>query len=168
VWDKVEEAQAKLSASARADVKAPQSASSLQLTLENEKVQEKAEAYVRRLSSAVEGKPDVLGYVLSVNGKFSGADVYSSRALFRKLWPRLLKSAALEAVAELPSYEKVAAVSVDSIRAAFADMEKGQESEREVTKRTRMIKREGERGIFFETRDVAQGGAWIHRNYLAK
>jgi hypothetical protein len=47
-------------------------------------------------------------------------------------------------------------------------IEKGEESAIEITKRTKMIKREGEQGIFFETRDAEQGGAWIHRNYLAR
>lgn len=167
VWDEVAQAQAKLSASTRAEVKAAQSASSLQLTLENDKVRENAEQYVKKLSSIIGEEPDVLGYVFAVNGKFSSADIYSSRELFRKLWPRLLESAAVEAVAELPSDRKHATVSLDAIRSSFMGIEKGKESAIEVTKRTKFIKREGEQGVFFETRDAEQGGAWIHRNYLA-
>jgi hypothetical protein len=59
-------------------------------------------------------------------------------------------------------------VSADSVTTFLADAERGRESEREVTGRTKMVKREGEKGIFFETRDMARGGAWVHRNYLAK
>ena len=168
VWDGVEQAQAKLSASTRTEVKAAQSASSLQLTLENDKVRENAEQYVKKLSSIIDGKSDVLGYVFAVNGKFSSADVYSSTALFRKLWPRLLESAAVEAVAESSSDGKPATASLDTIRTSFMEMEKGKESAIEVTKRTKMSKREGEQGVFFETRDAEQGGAWIHRNYLSR
>jgi len=98
----------------------------------------------------------------------SSADVYSSGELFRKFWPRLLKAAAVEAVAELPSEDKSVTASLDSVKASVDDMERGRPSETEVTERTRMIKREGDKGVFFETRDMRQGGAWVHRNYLAR
>ncbi|HWS99712.1 MAG TPA: DUF6569 family protein [Pyrinomonadaceae bacterium] len=55
VWDQVEQSQEKLSASASADVRAPASRSSLQLTLENDKVRESADQYVRKLSPVIGG-----------------------------------------------------------------------------------------------------------------
>jgi hypothetical protein len=170
VWQKVGEAQHKLSASTEVSVQSPVSESSLQLSLENAKVRARAGRYIRALSDVVEGKPDVIGYAFAVNGRVSSADVYASGALFRKLWPKLLKASAVEAVAEMPSYDRKAAapVSADSFKELFADAERGSEEAQEVTKRTHMLKREGERGIFFETRDMAHNGAWVHRNYLAK
>lgn len=168
VWGGVAQAQAKLSASTNANVQSDLSASSLQLSLENEKVRESADGYVKALSGVIEGKPDAVGYVFTINGKASSADVYSSGVLFRKLWPRLLKASSVEAVAEVPTYDKTAAASTPSVTDLFADAERGRETQREVTKRTKMVKREGERGVFFETRDMAHGGVWIHRNYLAK
>lgn len=170
VWQRVDEAQAKLSASTNVSVQSPDSESSLQLSLENAKVKAQAGRYIRALSKIVEGKSDVIGYAFAVNGRVSSADVYASGALFRKLWPKLLKASAVEALAEMPSYDKtaVASVSADTLRELFADAEQGSEETQEVTKRTHMLKREGERGIFFETRDMAHNGAWVHRNYLAK
>lgn len=168
VWDEVGQAQAKLSASTNADVRSGVSASSLQLSLENEKVRERAGGYVKALSAVVGGKPDAVGYVFTVNGRLSSADVYSSGALFRKLWLRLLEASAVEAVAELPTYDGAAAGAAHSVEDFLADAARGRETEREVTKRTMVVKREGERAIFFETRDMARGGAWVHRNYLAK
>jgi len=38
----------------------------------------------------------------------------------------------------------------------------------DVTTRTRMLKRDAEKSVFFETRDMDHGGAWIHRSYLTK
>ena len=169
VWGEVSRAQAKLSASASANVQSVLSASSYQLSLENEKVREGADRYVKALSGIVEGKADVIGYAFAVNGRVSSADVYSSGALFRKLWPRLLKASAVEAFAELPTYDKAAAAAeAAAVRDFLAGAERGRETVREVTARTRMLKREGEAGAFFETRDMAQGGAWVHRNYLSK
>jgi hypothetical protein len=168
VWGEVATAQRKLSASTNGDVRSEASASSLQLSLENEKVRESADGYVKKLSAIVEGKPDVIGYVFAVNGRVSSADAYASGELFVKLWPKLLRASAVEAVAELSAYEKTATASMDSIRSFIADAESGRVSEREVTKRTKMIEREGGKVVFFETRDMAQAGAWVHRNYLAK
>lgn len=169
VWNRVSEAQTKLSTTTSANVRAANSASSYQLTLENEEVQKRAESYLRKLSSIIEGQPDVIGFVFAVNGKASSADVYGSGALFGKFWPKLLKSSAIEAVTELGAWDKSAPeVQIDSIKAFIEDAEKGRESEREVSNRTRMIKREGEKGIFFETRDMARGGIWVHKNYIAR
>ena len=168
VWGEVARAQEKLSASTNANVRSGMSASSLQLSLENESVRESAEGYVKALSRVAEGKADVVGFAFAVNSRVSSADVYPSGVLFRKLWPRLLKASAVEAVAELPTFDKASgAASADAFREFLADAERGRETEREVTKRTRMFKREGERGVFFETRDMAHDGAWVHRNYLA-
>lgn len=168
VWAKVDEAQNKLSASTNADVRARASESSLQLTLENERVRKDADAYIKTLSAIVEGKQDVIGCAFAVNGRVSSADVYASGALFQKLWTKLLKASAVEAVAESPTYDGAATAEADDVASVFADAESGRETLREVTTRTRMFKREGERVIFFETRDMERGGAWLHRNYLAR
>jgi len=168
VWKGVGEAQSKLSQSVDSDVRSPASRSSLQLALENKKVQESTAAYVAKLSSIVEGKSDVIGYVFAINDKISSADLYYSNGLFRKFWPKLLKTTAIEAVAERPLNEKSATVSAEAIKAFFAGAERGEESTSNVTERTQMIKRESEKSLFFETRDLAQKGIWVHRSYLAK
>ncbi len=168
VWDEVAVAQRSLSRSVNDDVAGVASRSSLQLTIENEKVQESAAAYTKKLSSIVEEKSDVIGYVFAINGKLNSADVYASGALFKRFWPKLLRTTAIEAVAERHGSEKTETVSADAIQDFLADAERGQESTNEVTERTHMIKRENEKNLFFETRDMAQAGAWVHRSYLLK
>jgi ARG/rhodanese/phosphatase superfamily protein len=168
VWDEINVAQRSLSRSINAPVAGVASPSSLQLTIENEKVQGFAAAYTKKLSSIVDGKSDLIGYVFAINNKLNSADVYSSGALFKRFWPKLLRTTAIEAVAERHGSEKTDAVSADSINEFLADAERGQESTTDVTERTHMIKRESDKGLFFETRDMAQAGAWVHRSYLAK
>ena len=168
VWKEVSEAQAKLSRSVNADVRSGLSRSSLQLALENEKVQESTAAYISKLSSIVEGMNDVIGYVFAINDKINSADLYSSHELFKRFWPKLLKTTAIEAVAERPSGEKGEPVSAEAMKAFFDGAEQGQESTSNVTDRYQMVKREGEKGLFFETRDSSQKGVWLHRSYLAK
>src|SRR5690349_11743390 len=38
----------------------------------------------------------------------------------------------------------------------------------EVNPRTLSVKREAEEGLFLETRDIPDNGAWIHRSYLKR
>jgi hypothetical protein len=44
------------------------------------------------------GEPDVIGAAFAIDGKLVGADVYGSHALFAKVWPKLLRAYATEAI----------------------------------------------------------------------
>lgn len=198
VWEKVAESQSKLSrnvmiASAKSvpgsisgggsgvagyappatppaaiDVTSAASRSSLQLTLENNVVKETADEYTKALSSAIAGKNDVIGYAFAINGGINSADVYSSHALFVKLWPKLLKASALEAIAEFDKAGKSEEVTTDSVQAFLAEAEAGAAEKKQVTQRVAMEKRESDKHLFFETRDRKKGEQWLHRNYLKK
>jgi hypothetical protein len=168
VWDKVSEAQAKLSVNAEVTVTSNASSSSLQLSLENKKVKEMTDGYVRKLSGIIDDKSDVIGYAFAINGRVNSADVYGSSALFRKLWPKLLKASAVEAITELKKGAKFEAVRAETVKAFFAEAEKGKASDNEVTARVRMVTRETENNVLFETRDEKQKDAWLHRSYVMK
>ena len=167
VWESVTVAQDKLSENVGSRVNSTVSASSLQLALENQRVQETADGYIRALSKIVNTSDDVIGYVFAINGKVNSADVYASNALFKKLWPKLLKANAIEAIAKLQK-EKFVPASVESVRGFLSEAEKARASEKEVTARVKLLTREDDNNIFFETRDSAQQGAWVHRNYIRK
>ena len=168
VWDKVAKAQTKLSANVGASVNAPISTSSLQLTLENRQVQETTAAYISALSRIADGRPDVIGYAFAINGKINSADVYGANALFRKLWPSLLKASAVEAIAELQRGRKFDAVAPADVAAFLDDAEAGAATTKDVTKRVQMITRESKTNILFETRDRNAAGLWLHRSYVKK
>jgi hypothetical protein len=193
VWAKVAESQDKLGRNARVaaspivvagaaagggvaayipppalDVTSTASRSSLQLTLENKVVKETADEYIKALSSAIAGKADVIGYAFAINGSINSADVYSSHALFAKLWPKLLKSSAVEAIAEFDQAGKAEAVSVEAVQAFLTEAETGSAEQKQITPRVALEKRESEKNLFFETRDRQNGEQWLHRNYLKK
>lgn len=168
VWDEVRVAQDKLSSTVEVPVRAAESESSLQLALENDKVQASAADYVNKLTSIVEGHNDVIGFVFAINGQLNSADVYGATWIFRPFWPRLLKTAAIEAVAERPLKVNSEPVSIASAGEFLSAKEPGTTTSNEVTTRTFMLKRESEKSLFFETRDMAHNGLWIHRNYLMK
>src|SRR5207253_1513934 len=115
VWRNVAVAQDKLSANLGGRVNSAASESSLQLAVENHKVQETANNYVKELH-IVHTKANVIGYAFAINGKLNSADSYASSVLFRKLWPKLLKASAIEAIAELPADQKFEPVTVENVR----------------------------------------------------
>ncbi len=168
VWQNVEVAQGKLSENLSVNVVSAASPSSLQLALENRKVQESVSGYTKTLAGIIKGKDDVVGYAFAINGEVNSADVYVSSALFRKLWPKLLKANATEAIAELQKDLKFELVSVETVKAFLADAEAGKTSEKELTARVKLLTREDDKNILFETQDRREKGVWIHRNYIRK
>ncbi len=168
VWESVKVAQDKLSENVGTRVNSSVSESSLQLSLENHKVQETAETYVRALSDILNGKNDAIGYVFAINGQINSADVYASNGLFRKLWPKLLKANAVEAIAELQRDKQFQPTTSENIEVFLAEAEDGKNNEEEITNRVKLVTRENDKQIFFETRDRKLKDGWIHRNYIKK
>jgi len=93
------------------------------LLLKNGKVQETADSYIKALSNIANRSDDVIGYVFAINGKVNSADIYGSNALFKKLWPKLLKANAIEAIAETQQ-DKFKPASADSVRGFLSEAEK--------------------------------------------
>jgi hypothetical protein len=167
VWENVRLAQDKLSQSVGTRVNSTVSASSLQLAVENTRVRETADSYIKALANIVNRNDDVIGYVFAINGNVNSADVYSSNTLFRKLWPKLLKANTVEAIAQLQK-ETFKPASTDHAKAFLTEAEKPRPSAKDVTARVKVVTREDDKNVFFETRDEAQQGAWVHRNYIKK
>jgi hypothetical protein len=80
-------------------------------------VQAQFEPYVAALESSVAGTDRIVGVVVAVNGRIEMSDVFGSTPLFRKLWPKLLKSYALDAATNTSSETK--SCTADEARAFF-------------------------------------------------
>jgi hypothetical protein len=171
VWDGVRKTQERLSGSLGGRVNSAQSASSLQLALENEKLIDAQRAYASALKAAGETDSDIVGYVFAVNGKLNSADVYPSNGLFRKMWAKLLDASAIEAIGQKDE-PRGAAPSIETVTAFLSDAEAGKASERPLTAGARLETREGAKAYYFETARATPAAptaaAWVHRNYLAK
>jgi hypothetical protein len=168
VWENVKVAQEKLARNVSATVIVAESPSSLELSVENSKVKETTASYIDALAGVLRNKSDVIGYVFAINGHVNSADVYASHALFAKLWPKLLKASAVEAIAELQENAKPEPVADETVRTFLADSEQAVANAKEVTPRVRVLTREDDKNIFFETQDRLQKDAWVHRNYIRK
>jgi hypothetical protein len=167
VWQEVAANQEKLSRAAGASVKAGVSPSSFELTLESDAVQGHIEDYLKALEPAISGHADVIGYAFAINGKINSADVYANHDLFAKLWPKLLRSSAVEALAELNKGQKFQPATADAVNACIEDAKSGKESEKDVTPRVQVVTKETEKNVVFQTRDRT-AGALVHENYINK
>jgi hypothetical protein len=165
VWDGVSRLQKNLADKVGAPVAAPESASSLQLALENKKLVTEQKAYVEALRKAGEASDDVIGYVFAINGQISSGDVYPSNGLFRKMWAKLLNAGATEAIGHRNDTPAAPPPSTEAVNGFLAGAEQGTKDERALTAGLRQETREGEKAYLFET---AGATGFVHRNYLAK
>ena len=169
VWETVKVAQKKISSNLMIDGALDASApSSYEMAVNNSVVVSSGNEYTKALSGIVRNKPDVIGYVFAINGHVNSADVYASRPLFLKLWPKLLKSSAVEAIAELNQAAAPKPLTDETVHTFLADSERASANEKEVTPRVKLVTREDDKNIFFETVDRAGKDNWVHRNYIRK
>jgi hypothetical protein len=171
VWEGVAKIQDKLSRAVAAPVAMPESRSSLQLSLENEKLKEAEAGYVKALQPAGEAGDDVIGYVFAINGKLNSADLYPSNGLFRKMWPKLLAANAVEAIGDKAAGKAATLPSEAEVLAFLKSAEAGKGVEQPLIGGNKLETREAAGALFFETRVPSAPSAdagWVHRNYIAK
>ncbi len=165
VWNSVAATQTRLSDELSAPVASPRSATSLQLSLENEKLKEARAGYMTALESLGTQADDIVGYAVAIDGTVSTADVYPSNALFRKMWPKLLAAAVTEAIGARTD-KPAAPPNVEAVDHFLAAAESGSAQEEVVSDLSRQEIRDADKALFVEAR--RGDGAWVHRNYLAK
>jgi hypothetical protein len=165
VWASVASTQEKLSERLNETVSAAASASSLQLSLENEKLQMERARYIDALRTPGEAGSDIVGYVLAINGRVVSADIYPSNGLFRKMWEKQLAAGVTEAIGEVDG--KTAVAPAKDAAAAFLKAAASPKAREEVVNDlSRRAVREADEAVYVEAK--RGNGSWVHRNYLAK
>jgi hypothetical protein len=165
VWDEVANVQAALSARLGASVSAAQSASSLQLSLENAKLKEARGGYLKVLEPLAQSREDIVGFVFAVNGRINSADLYPSNALFRKMWGKLLNASITEAIGERGQAAS-GQTDVKAVEAFLATATAGKAEDKTIAGIMQQETRDGEQALYVEAK--RKDGQWVHRNYLAK
>ena len=168
VWSEVARSQTKLSKSVGESVQSEESSTSLQLTLENKKLQESASAYQKKLAKIVAEHPDSIGLAVAVNGQVSSINVYASHALLAQLWPKLLEAAAMEAVGESKPGLKFTQATADDLDRLMKDVEQAKAKTKieRVNPATEVRVRDAKDAALFQTSD--DKGVEVHRSYLKK
>jgi hypothetical protein len=165
VWDEVAKTQRKLADSLNAAVAAPQSATSLQLTLENANLAKARADFVSALEAQGLNDGEIVGFVTAINGTISSANVYPSNALFRKMWRKQLAAAITEAIGD-KSANPVAAPPAAIAKEFLSNAEAGKAQERASAAGARLETREAANAVYNEAKGA--DGNWVHKSYLAK
>ena len=164
VWSAVEKNQSRLSSAIGAAAPASASPSSYQLTLENKVLKDLSGEYRKSLEKIIDGKADVIGFVFAINGKINSAEIYASNDLFKRLWPKLIKAAAVEATSERGQPAQAAATTA-AVKGFVERSEAAPGTARNVTKREQVITRDSKEGFAYESRDK---DVVVHRSLVAK
>ena len=100
VWDSV--------AKKNADLKTESNTGSYRtaLNLAGGDAQKSVPTFIAALAGSLGTNPHLVGVVAAINGKVVAADIFSDPILFRKLWPKLLRSYASDAVQHTPMDSK--------------------------------------------------------------
>lgn len=167
VWANVSRVQEQLAKNLGGAVRSAESGSSLQLTLENDRVRQGVEGYVRALEGLLSSHPDAIGFAFAVNGELNSADVYGSHELFAGLWPKLLRASATEAVAERKGGAHTPP-SLAAVQALLAQGDEGARTEKAPHAGTRTVTRETSSRLVVETHETARRDRFVHRSYVQK
>ena len=168
VWSSVDAAQTKLSRTVGQDVRAWNSPSSLPLALENPAVRRWLSHYLVTFNNLLADNPEAIGFVFAINGQLNSADLYASPELFRKLWPKLLEAASVEAISEADAPGVTRSTpTVKEVTTWLRRARRGRKTRHEVTPRVTLIVRENAGQVSFETMDAEQRNLCVHQNILA-
>lgn len=166
VWSGVKAVQGKLSGSVGQSVNSADSATSLQLSLENKKLKAVVSAYKKKLAPAPGKHKDVVGFAVVINGEVTSLDLYACRSLFVKLWPKQLETSAFEAVADRKKGAKVKVLTAADVREFALAVEKERAIEKKTDAMMRMKVRQNAGSANFATIDADNNE--IHSSYLKK
>jgi hypothetical protein len=177
VWDGVRQLQAALERNAGGSVQSPQSLTSLQLTLETDRVQQAIQGYLQDLAPVTAGENEVIGVAFAVNGQIQSAEIYASSSLFLDLWPKLLRANAVAALAEKqPNAAQPNAAQPNAAQAPTVDMlqkflavtEEGRECRKETINGTLTLRQETAQALLYDTCDPTRQNLVLHRSFLAR
>ena len=167
VWSEVGRAQQRLSEAVGEQVAAAESRSSLQLALENKRVRAFVLDYIASLSDCAE-EEEVIGVAFAINGRLNSAEIYASNALLRKLWPKVLRAIAIEALTRRSAYNGTRPPGKDEVAEWLAMDKWDRATESGGSGKVRSITFQGERDLLFESRTGPRPEDWIHRSHLRR
>jgi hypothetical protein len=94
----------------------------------------KLEPYQKQIEQPILGREHVVGVIVAIDDKLELADIFESTPLFRKLWPKLLKSYALDAAQAAKSAATTKTCSVDDAKTFLDGILKAKVDKTEATR----------------------------------
>ncbi len=166
VWKAVETEQEQLSRTIGKSVRNNASATSLQLSLEDKTVAKKCREYQRVLLPIGQQEKDVIGFAFAINGQFNTADIYGDIVLFQKLWPKLIETAAYEAISLYNGKKAYAPVEINDVKNHILEALNSRKQKESSSRMTKRMTGETKNNYAFETKD--EKDQIIHLNIIKK
>lgn len=149
-----------------ADVTANASASSLELTLENESLDSIKSNYKEVLYSVMDKYPNAIGFAYAINGEVYGIEIYNNNKLFDDLWGKLLESTIVESVSEFKKDSEYANATSEDIYKLISKVVDGESDELKINTETMLHTWKLKDAMLFTTIDI-ELNTWVHKNYIA-
>ena len=166
VWASVAKTQSNLSEQLSSSVASPRSDTSLQLSLENEKLKQARAGYMSALEQSGQKKDDIVGYVFAVNGQRQQRRRLSLQRAVPQDVAEAVGGGVTEAIGAKGDEAGRQAPSVEAVDQFLRRPSRGRPQEKAVGAVSRQEVRDADKALFVEAR--RSDGAWVHRNYLAK
>ncbi|MDR3252174.1 MAG: hypothetical protein LBT35_01215 [Tannerella sp.] len=161
VWDEVACYQRNASMALGSEVRSRESASSLQLTLDNENLQNSVKEYLDAIRPAFDRKSGITGIAFSINGRISTVENFGSAELFGKLRDKLrdklLESAANEAFSKYDGRLDYRIPSAEDVKNFIIEAKSGRENVSKTGEITLERRYETSRSILFKTYHEDEG-----------
>lgn len=168
VWHDVEVVQSKLQVAVKDSVRSKKSPTSLELTMESDKVQRSLSKTVAKLLDKLGDRPNAIGIAYSVNGELMGAEIYRDPLLFKSLAPKVFDATAAEALMSPTNANTPPNATRDDVEDMLAIGEHGHFTVKDVNARTKVGVVESPQFYLFETADTIHAGIPLHRSFLRK
>lgn len=166
VWEAVAAEQERLGRGIGKSVRKPASATSLQLSLEDADVEKQIQAYRSAILPLGRRERDAIGFAYAINGRFNSADIYGDPVLFQKLWPKLMESAASEALALRNDKQAPSKTDPAEVKNHIADALGSARHKEPSSRSTRRLAGETGKSYTYETKD--REDQTIHLNIISK
>jgi hypothetical protein len=133
--------------------------------IEDPAVLKKIADRVTSIHMSAADQAEAVGAAFCVNGKIQSVEIYSNTGLFRKLWPKLLRSAALEALAKESESEPTRTPAETELRALLRYVS-GQKGKAEIRPGGQVVRVfEREHAVLFDTE---VDGRLLHRQLITR
>lgn len=168
VWKEVAGAQAKIGASLSKPVANAASPSSLQLSLEDADLKKTSADYAKAMKPILDENNRAIGYVAVINGSVYSAEIFAGHDLFRRLWPKLIETTAIEAISEKKGKEADKPATAQDVKEFLAAAEEIPATEEQIHGGSWSVSAIGKDAAVFQTVDKSKKGQWLRRSVLKK
>lgn len=165
VWSEVAALRTGLEKDGYLEVRGGRSTGSLQLMVEDTAVVSLTRSYLDVLSGCIENAPQAIGFAFAINGELNSAEIYGSPELFRRMWPKLIDAAAVEATSQFDESATVETPATAEIATWLESCDNAEADETLINDWTLLRFRKTDKAMLFETVDDATRSL-LHKSYV--